>query len=96
LCAPGYAPAHRLVSRSTKTKIFVRDGVPAAARRGWVIDHYIPLELGGTNVDANLAAQPKDEAHRKDLDEDRLHEAVCSGSMTLAAARAEMTHHWRR
>lgn len=96
LCTTGYASAHRLLTGSTKTRIFIRDGVPPAERRGWVIDHFIPLELGGTNIDANLAAQPKAEAHRKDLDENRLHNAVCSGKMTLTAARLQMTVLWKR
>ena len=45
---------------------------------------------------ANLWPQPRLESKRKDLDEDRLHDEVCSGQMTLGAARAEMLRLWRR
>jgi hypothetical protein len=55
-----------------------------------------PRELGGTNALANLAAQPKDEARGKDRDENRLHAEVCTGGMTLPAARAAIARRWTR
>jgi hypothetical protein len=65
------------------------------ASRGGAIgssqDHIIPLELGGASRDeANLRPEAWPAAHLKDKDEDRLHSAVCAGTMTLDAARAEM------
>lgn len=96
VCSPGYSSQHRLVTTAMKTAVYVRDGVPRSARGGWIIDHYIPLEIGGTNALSNLKAQPKAEARLKDRDENRLHREVCKGRLTLAQAQAEMRRKWKR
>lgn len=58
-------------------------------------DHIVPLELGGAPRDpANLFPQPVAIAAFKDLEEDRLHGAVCNGSMSLAVARARIISGW--
>lgn len=57
-------------------------------------DHLIPLELGGAPTDArNLYPQPWPDARRKDKVETRLHRQVCSGAISLDAAR-EAIRHW--
>jgi hypothetical protein len=96
VCALGYAHHHRRVSKRLRARVYERDGIPKGQRRGWTIDHLIPLELGGTNAIANLAAQPKDEAREKDRDENRLHAEVCAGKRTLEAARADIQRRWTR
>lgn len=54
-------------------------------------DHIIPLELGGAPHDANnLRPELWPDAHTKDAQENRQHDAVCSGTMTLDAGRSEM------
>lgn len=54
-------------------------------------DHIIPLELGGSpRAPSNLRPELWAAARVKDAEENRLHAAVCAGSMTLAAAQAEM------
>ena len=61
------------------------------------IDHIVPLELGGSNDIANLFPEPGAGAasyHAKDRLENRLRALVCSGSMTLAAARAGIARDW--
>src|SRR6266480_6529175 len=41
-------------------------------------DHWIPLELGGSPRDTqNLWPEPWQDAHAKDVQENRLHKAVC-------------------
>jgi len=49
---------------------------------------------GGSNAIANLWPQPRAAAHRKDLDANRLHDEICAGEISLAAARAEMLRLW--
>jgi len=56
-------------------------------RRGYVIDHLVPLELGGSNDVRNLWPQPRNEARAKDRIEDELHETVCSGRIRLVDAQ---------
>lgn len=94
VCAPGYARAHRKVPYRLRDLVYDRYALPRGSRRGYVIDHLIPLEIGGTNAIANLWPQPRAAAHRKDRDEDRLHAEVCSGEIPLAAARAEILRLW--
>jgi hypothetical protein len=56
-------------------------------------DHIVPLELGGAPSDpANLRPVALSLAHGDDSLENSLHRAVCDGSISLAAARAEIVH----
>ena len=96
VCTLGYARRHRNVPYRIRDRVYTAYGLARGHRRGYIIDHLIPLELGGTNAVANLRPQPRPESKRKDRDEDRLHDEVCSGQITLAAARAEMIRLWRR
>lgn len=63
-------------------------------------DHFIPLELGGhPTAPGNLWPQPWDisnpcSAHVKDHDENAFNRAVCSGQMTLDAARQAIAAKW--
>ena len=64
-------------------------------------DHLIALELGGDPNDAaNLWVEPNDRAgatttlNTKDTLENRLNKLVCSGQMTLAAARQAIATDW--
>jgi hypothetical protein len=58
-------------------------------------DHIISLELGGSpsNPD-NLYPQRYADSITKDREEDRLHAAVCSGQMDLAAAQQTIVLEW--
>ncbi|MER5913032.1 hypothetical protein ABT124_21650 [Streptomyces sp. NPDC001982] len=66
-------------------------------------DHLISLQLGGDPNDArNLWVEPPDPGHRmgggvnnrKDPVETKLHTAVCSGKVTLAAAQKAIVTDW--
>jgi hypothetical protein len=63
------------------------------------IDHIVPLELGGSNEITNLFPEAGAGAagyHVKDRLEDRLHTMVCTGRMTLGAARRGIASDWTR
>jgi hypothetical protein len=65
-------------------------------------DHLISLELGGDpNDPRNLWVEPPDPGHTghgvnnlKDPVESKLHTAVCSGKITLAAAQQAIVQDW--
>lgn len=58
------------------------------------LDHLVPLELGGSNDITNLWPQVGHVPNPKDDVENLLRERVCAGTLTLAAARAEIAADW--
>jgi len=70
---------------------------PAYYGRSIEIDHIVSLELGGSNDIANLFPEPgfgPADYHVKDRLENRLHDLVCSGAMTLRAAQQGIARDW--
>ena len=59
------------------------------------LDHFIPLEAGGSSDPSNLWLEPIAEAHRKDEDENLAHERIVSGVWTLAQGQQYVREHWR-
>jgi hypothetical protein len=58
---------------------------------------YATLELGGSNNIANLFPEPgsgKASYHLKDELENKLHDLVCAGAMSLNTARAGIATDW--
>ena len=78
-----------------RREVFRRYGVPWAAHRDYEVDHLVPRELGGADDLSNLWPQNWDDAHRKDHEENRLHQAVCAGTLSLEEAQARMRR-WGR
>jgi len=61
------------------------------------VDHFIPLELGGSNDIKNLwlePAEPKPGFHEKDIVENCLHYQVCFGNESLQKAQEEIRSDW--
>jgi len=105
VCRSGYAHRARNVPYRVRDAVYLAYGIPrghrtdgggyVGPRRGYVIDHLIPLELGGANDVRNLWPQPRNEARAKDHIEDALHVAVCSGDMPLVDAQRRIARDWR-
>ena len=91
ICVPGWTRTVRPpVSFTNRVK---RAQLPVGADlKAFEEDHLMPLALGGAPRElANLRPVPWPVAKRHDRDEVRLHDEVCDGEVTLAAARAEMS-----
>jgi hypothetical protein len=62
------------------------------------LDHLVPLELGGSNDAGNLWPEPDDHpagaVNSKDLVENALNTAVCTGKVTLTAAQTAIAAEW--
>ena len=91
--------SRRKVSSATKKKAYAAYGVSHPQPGGaYEVDHFIPLELGGSNDIANLwpePASPKPGFHQKDCVEDYLHAQVCkSRTMSLADAQRAIATDW--
>ena len=55
ICVPGYASSVRDVSTATKKQIYAEYGVSYSQPTGaYEVDHFIPLEIGGSNDIKNL------------------------------------------
>lgn len=96
VCTPGYSASVRNVSESIKEKVYNMYGIYNHTMGEYEIDHWVPLELGGSNDIRNLfpePAMPHPGFHEKDRIENYLHNQVCNGSMTLEAAQ-QAIYNW--
>ena len=87
LCVSGYTTTVR--PPADKTNKIKELWTPAGHKPSeYELDHYIPIELGGSPTDENnLWMQPIDEARRKDVQETLLHRDMCYGIYTLQQAQ---------
>jgi hypothetical protein len=94
-----YAKSVRDVDAAKKALVYRNYGISSYESSGlYVIDHLIPLALGGSNNIRNLWPQPTDTQpwnnKAKDQLEGRLHKIVCNRIITLDQAQQEIAHDW--
>jgi hypothetical protein len=97
ICISGYSSSVRNVTDSTKNKVYAEYGITSHASGQYEVDHFVSLELGGSNDISNLfpePASPKPGFHEKDKVENYLHDQVCSGAMTLQTAQIAIATNW--
>jgi hypothetical protein len=100
ICSPGFHTRDiRNVSQALKFAVEKQYGMtPKLYGRTLEIDHIVSLELGGSNDIANLFPQGQ-YAHpgygAKDRLENRLHDRVCSGAMTLRIVQRRIASNWQ-
>lgn len=101
VCVSGYSSSVRSVSSDEKAAVYQRYGIPNEPGKHEV-DHFISLELGGSNMVTNLwpesyvtsDAPNTIGAHEKDKVENALHAEVCAGRMTLPQAQETIRTDW--
>ena len=96
VCQTGYPATVRNVSTAEKAQVFARYGLTDVPGM-YEVDHFISLELGGSNDLTNLWPQryaPAPGAHEKDGIEAYLHAELCDGKMTLAQVQQAITTDW--
>jgi hypothetical protein len=98
ICTPGYAASVRDVSTATKEQVYAEYGVNYPQPLGaYEVDHFIPLEIGGSNDIKNLWLEPATPApgfHQKDQFENFEHGQVCDREITAAEAQSRMVSDW--
>src|SRR5271166_2993485 len=98
ICVPGYAASVRDVSTATKKQVYAEYGVSYPQALGaYEVDHFIPLEIGGSNDIKNLWLEPASPApgfHQKDQFENFEHGQVCDGTISAAEAQHRMVSDW--
>jgi hypothetical protein len=95
ICRPGYTATVRPPASDTgrwKIRTYVFYGLDTATSGEY--DHLVPLELGGTNSTSNLWVEMGAIPNPKDKVENRLHQEVCAGKLTLAAAQQAIATDW--
>jgi hypothetical protein len=93
ICRPFFSRRHpRRVSTQLKHSVYVR--YFGGYRRGYVIDHLVPRELGGADDLLNLWPEPRSESKRKDAIENRAREEVCLTHRPLAEAQRAFVRDW--
>ena len=95
ICKSGYTATVRPSTAETdkaKHSLYLAYGVSAGTVSE--LDHLVSLELGGANDAANLWPEVGKIPNPKDTVENDLHDAVCSGKVTLAAAQQAIASDW--
>jgi hypothetical protein len=99
MCSKGYSARARHVTASTKHRIRLAYRVGEHDRNLFVIDHLIPLQLGGSNHVSNLWPQVRTgtfwSSYKKDRLGSLLKRKVCSGRMSPIVARNLMRFDWK-
>lgn len=96
ICRSGYTAKVRPPTGETdrlKHTLYAAYGIPAGTTSE--LDHLVSLELGGANDAANLWPEVGKVPNPKDSVENDLHDAVCSGKVTLAAAQQAIASNWQ-
>src|SRR6266508_1150033 len=90
-------PAARVADRGVQKKIMLAYREPGVLG-DYELDHLVSLVLGGSNDAGNLWPERNDHPagaiNSKDLVENALNKAVCSHTVTLAAAQAAIATDW--
>jgi len=94
VCVVGYTATVRDVPEKLKNQIYAAYGVIDHNRDTYEMDHFIPLELGGSNSIKNLWPEPAPGFHEKDIVENYLHRLVCKGQMDLNEAQRLIVTDW--
>jgi hypothetical protein len=97
ICAPGYAASIKPTKESIKEEAFSRYGLRDGKSTTEVLDHLIPVELGGTDSVENLWPEPARgawNAAQKDALEQQLLTLVCDGTLTVKQAQTAMKKNW--
>jgi hypothetical protein len=95
ICRSGYTATVRPPASDTgrwKIRTYVFYGSDTGTRGEY--DHLVPLELGGSNTTSNLWIEPGSIPNPKDKVENHLHDQVCAGEISLAAAQRAIATNW--
>ncbi len=98
ICHSGYTKIVRDVSTNRKQMVYNSYMIDPIMRKNYVIDHLIPLGLGGSNNISNLWAQDRRTKSWNDIQKNVLgnflRKKVCSGELDLTVAQNAMRTNW--
>lgn len=98
ICTPGYTKRVRHVPRLIKEASMKLYGLDPKTSPKYELDHFISLELCGSNEITNLWPEPLAGltygAYEKDKLENHLHHQVCAGQISLVDAQKAIKDDW--
>jgi len=95
ICTVGYTATVRDVPLSVRKYVFQEYGKEYPQLFGtYEVDHFIPLELGGSNDITNLWFEPAPGYKLKDKVENWLHDQVCKHGMNISEAQNIIVDDW--
>ena len=95
ICRSGYTATVRPSTDQTdKAKHMLYGAYGVTTGTTSELDHLVSLELGGSNDAANLWPEVGKVPNPKDTVENDLHDAVCSGKVSLVAAQQAIASDW--
>src|SRR5262249_41967338 len=97
VCVSGYSGTVRHVTTTEKNQVYSEYALTVHTAETFEVDHFVSLELGGSNDISNLWPEPAGPTpgfHQKDQVENYLHKQVCSGAMTLHDAQIQIATDW--
>jgi len=97
LCTSGSLDEPRSIPASMGQMVFREYGIPDPRPRSYELDYLIDPALGGSNDVRNLWPEPYSvmwNARVKDALENRLHDLVCNGQLSLATAQRDISTNW--
>jgi len=97
VCTSGYSSTVRNVPQSEKDQVYAEYNITYHTTGQYEVDHFISLELGGSNDIANLwpeAASPTPGFHEKDQIENYLHTKLCANVLSLPEAQYLISNKW--
>jgi hypothetical protein len=96
ICKHGYTKTVRNVPESLKKQVFAEYGIKDHFG-DYEVDHFISLELGGSNSIKNLWPESYKiewNARKKDVVETNLGHQICAGKLSLLDAQKEVRDDW--
>jgi hypothetical protein len=98
LCVRNHDEVVRDVPSDLRQRVFREYGMSGASDTDYEVDYLITPGLGGADDIRNLWPEPHYDtpwnSYVKDQLEDRLHQMVCSGKVSLTTAQREIAHDW--
>ncbi len=98
ICTSGYSSRVRDVPLLEKKQVYQEYNISYPQPQGaYEVDHFISLELGGSNDIKNLwpePSEPRPGFHEKDKTENYLHAQICNNQISLKDAQDKIRNDW--